>query len=142
MGSSSWVTDVKNRQNDAAAANIAGIEGDYMSTLYGALLDRLGQQEANKLSVDQFNATARQNALAQAICQTDKWWQTWKKEQEPKKSSGRVPTVEEEDDLEAYRKYLSNMSADYRQKLLAANLANPNRREKSSVVNTGMGARR
>lgn len=79
MGSSTWVTDVKNRQNDAAASDISNLEGDYISTLYGNLLNRMGAQEQNKLSVDQFNASQRQAALDRAQAATDQWWQTWKK---------------------------------------------------------------
>ena len=78
MGSSTWVTDVKNRQNDAAASDISNLEGDYISTLYGNLLNRMGAQEQNKLSVDQFNASQRQAALDRAQAATDQWWQTWK----------------------------------------------------------------
>ncbi|MBQ5587590.1 MAG: hypothetical protein IIU73_03120 [Selenomonadales bacterium] len=79
MGSSTWVTDVKNRQNDAAASDISNLEGDYISTLYGNLLNRMGAQEQNKLSVDQFNASQRQAALDRAQAATDQWWQTWSK---------------------------------------------------------------
>lgn len=79
MGSSTWVTDVKNRQNDAAASDISNLESDYISTLYGNLLNRMGAQEQNKLSVDQFNASQRQAALDRAQAATDQWWQTWKK---------------------------------------------------------------
>lgn len=89
MGSSSWVTDVKNRQNDAAATDIAGLEDDYISSLYGNLLSKLGQQEANKLSVDQFNATAKQNALSQALSTANQYYPTWLKEQQTKQGSGR-----------------------------------------------------
>ena len=85
MGSSTWVTDVKNRQNDAAATDIAGLEGDYLSALYRNLLGKMSEQEANKLSVDQFNANARQNALAQALATTNQWWQNWK----PQTSGGQ-----------------------------------------------------
>lgn len=67
MGSSTWVTDAKNRQNNAMAADIANLEGDYSSKLYQSLLERLTDQEAKKLTVDQFNASADQQALAQAL---------------------------------------------------------------------------
>ena len=93
MGSSTWVTDVKNRQNDAAANDIAGLEGDYLSTLYRNLLGKMSEQEANKLSVDQFNANARQNALAQALATTNQWWQNWKPQTSgsPSGSTGGLP---------------------------------------------------
>lgn len=77
VGASTWVTDVKNRQNDAAAKDIAGLESDYSGQLYQNLLSRLSDQESKKLTVDQFNAQAKQNALAQALSLTDKYWEKW-----------------------------------------------------------------
>ena len=99
MGSSTWVTDMKNRQNDAAATDIAGLEGDYLSALYSNLLGKMSEQEANKLSVDQFNATARQNALAQALATTNQRWQNWK----PQTSGGQSGPSGPED---SYAEYL------------------------------------
>ena len=89
MGSSSWVTDVKNRQNDAAETDIAGLEDDYISSLYGNLLSKLGEQESRKLSVDQFNASAKQNALSQALSTANQYYPTWLKGQQAKQGSGR-----------------------------------------------------
>ena len=60
MGSSSWVTDVKNRQNNAAASDIANINSDYQANLYNALLNRLGQQDELAMSAAQ---SAQSNAL-------------------------------------------------------------------------------
>lgn len=67
MGSSTWVTDVKNRQRDAEAKDIAGINSDYNSALYSALLNRLNAQDELSLSAQQANASARQNAQGQAL---------------------------------------------------------------------------
>lgn len=77
IGASTWVTDVKNRQNDAAATDIANLESDYSAKLYENLLSRLTDQENKKLTVDQFNAQAKQNALSQALGLTDKYWEKW-----------------------------------------------------------------
>lgn len=77
IGASTWVTDVKNRQNDAAASDIANLESDYSAKLYENLLNRLTDQENKKLTVDQFNAQAKQNALSQALGLTDKYWEKW-----------------------------------------------------------------
>ena len=77
IGASTWVTDVKNRQNNAAAADIANLEGDYQSKLYESLLSRLADQESKKLTVDQANMAAKNNALAQALANTNQWWQLW-----------------------------------------------------------------
>lgn len=83
MGTSTWVTDAKNRQIDAAASDIAGIEGDYISNLYSNLMNKLNAQEQNKLTVDQYNASMRQAALDRAQSATDNWWRIWS---EPEKS--------------------------------------------------------
>lgn len=60
MGSSSWVTDVKNRQRNAEASDIANINSDYNANLHNALLNRLGQQDEMALSASQ---AAQGNAL-------------------------------------------------------------------------------
>lgn len=109
MGSSTWVTDVKNRQNDAAATDIAGLEGDYLSALYSNLLGKMSEQEANKLSVDQFNATSRQNALAQALAATNQWWQNWKPQTSG--SGGYFSDRSQPNDYAAYLKFLQDQAA-------------------------------
>jgi len=81
MGSSTWVTDAKNRQNDAAARDIADLEGDYSAQLYNSLLARMSEQDQLSMTAQQFNAQSRQNALAQALAGTDAWWEKWKKQQ-------------------------------------------------------------
>ncbi len=60
MGSSTWVTDVKNRQRNAEASDIANINADYNANLHNALLNRLGQQDEMALSASQ---AAQGNAL-------------------------------------------------------------------------------
>ncbi len=82
VGASTWVTDVKNRQNDAMAKDIAGIESDYSGQLYQNLLSKLSEQDQMSMTAQQFNANAKQNALAQALAQTDKWWEKWKEQAE------------------------------------------------------------
>lgn len=134
MGSSTWVTDVKNRQNDAAATDIAGLEGDYLSALYSNLLGKMSEQEANKLSVDQFNATSRQNALAQALAATNQWWQNWKPQTSG--SGGYVSDRSQPNDYAAYLKFLQDQAA---QQLAMQNSRNTNaaggRRNMVTTVN-------
>lgn len=61
MLSSSYVTDVKNRQSDAAARDIANINTNYNSALMSALQSRRNQQEEMQF---QANRDAQSNALA------------------------------------------------------------------------------
>ena len=67
MGSSTWVTDVKNRQQNAAATDVASMESAYGATLAQQLLGLLQNQDAQKLQTDQFNASQKTSALQQAL---------------------------------------------------------------------------
>lgn len=60
VGSSTYVTDVKNRNMNAEASDVAGIESDYNAALYSALLNRLNAQDELTLSAEN---SARDRAL-------------------------------------------------------------------------------
>lgn len=60
VGSSTYVTDVKNRNMNAEASDIQGIESDYNAALYSALLNRLNAQDELTLSAEN---SARDRAL-------------------------------------------------------------------------------
>lgn len=77
LGSSTWVTDVKNRQNNAAAQDVANLEGQYSAALYQNLMNKLSEQDQLSLSAQQANASLQQNAQAQAIGLTDKYYKEW-----------------------------------------------------------------
>ena len=62
MGSSTWVTDAKNRIMNAEAADIAGLESDYASQLAGDALNQYNNYLGDKLALDQYN-----QKLAQAL---------------------------------------------------------------------------
>jgi hypothetical protein len=63
MGGSTYVTDVKNRNMNAEAADVQGIESDYNAALYSALLNRLNAQDELSLTAEN---QARGNALGAA----------------------------------------------------------------------------
>ena len=63
MGSSTWVTDVKNRQQNYEADDIAGLEASYSQQLQAVLQ----QERANKLAADQYNASSQAAALQNAL---------------------------------------------------------------------------
>lgn len=55
MGSSTWVTDAKNRIMNAEAADIAGMESDYASQLAGDALNQYNNYLGDKLALDKYN---------------------------------------------------------------------------------------
>lgn len=77
LGSSSWVTDVKNRQNNATAKDVANLEGQYSAALYQNLMNKLSEQDQLSLSAQQANAGIQQNALSTALGLTDKYYKEW-----------------------------------------------------------------
>ena len=56
MGRSSWVTDVKARENKAEATDIANLESNYGAALAEAVLNQYNQHLSNQLQVDMANA--------------------------------------------------------------------------------------
>jgi hypothetical protein len=55
MGSSTWLTDAKNRQALAEAADIAGLESDYGTNLAQNVYNMYNQHLTNKLNVGMFD---------------------------------------------------------------------------------------
>lgn len=81
MGASTWVSDAKNRLQNAENADVAGINSNYISTLYQNLMDKLANQEANKLNV-------RQNAMNTALSATQGMYDKWLSEDSAGASGG------------------------------------------------------
>lgn len=67
MGASTWVTDAKMRQADSEAADLASLAAQRDSAIAQQLASALSSQEANRLAVEQFNASQKANALSQAL---------------------------------------------------------------------------
>ena len=66
MGASTYVTDVKNRQRNAEASDIASLESDYGATLAKTVSERLETQNEQKLETASYNAEQRKNAYDMA----------------------------------------------------------------------------
>ena len=66
MGASTYVTDVKNRQQNAESSDIASIEADYGATLSKYVLDGVDSERDRALEAEKFNASARQDAYDKA----------------------------------------------------------------------------
>jgi len=67
MGSSTWVTDVKDRAQDSEAKDIATLESQYAAAMAQQLMSALQQEKANQLAVDQYNASSQAQALQTAL---------------------------------------------------------------------------
>ena len=59
MGSSTWVTDVKNKAASAESSDIANLESNYGAQLSESLLNQYNQMLTNKLNVDMQNAQTK-----------------------------------------------------------------------------------
>ena len=70
MGSSTWVTDAKNRIMNAEAADIAGLESDYASQLAGDALNQYNNYLGDKLALDQYNQKLQQALGDDALART------------------------------------------------------------------------
>ena len=66
MGASTYVTDVKERQNSAEASDIASLESDYGATLAKYVTEGLETQNEQKLETASYNAEQRKNAYDMA----------------------------------------------------------------------------
>ncbi len=62
MGASTYVTDVKNRQQNAEAKDIASLESDYGATLAKYVAEGVETENDRLLEVQKFNAEQRQAA--------------------------------------------------------------------------------
>lgn len=88
MGSSTWVTDVKDRQSQYEADDIATLESQYAAAYAAQLMDALNTERQNQLAVDQFNASQLANHQAQALGLADSFYSQYLKNQKSKGSGG------------------------------------------------------
>ena len=66
MGASTYVTDVKNRQQNAESSDIATMESDYGATLAKYVSQGVETENERSLEVQKFNAQQRQDAYEMA----------------------------------------------------------------------------
>ena len=79
MGGSTWLTDMKNRQNNAVSSDISGLRSDYTTNLFNSLMSKISEQDANMMQVQQFNANAKNKALDRAFAATNANINSWAK---------------------------------------------------------------
>lgn len=104
MGASTWVTDAKMRQADSEAADLASLAAQRDSAIAQQLASALSSQEANRLAVEQFNASQKANALSQALAGAQNMIAL---DQQKSRGSGGKTVKNPEDDLRRqYQEYL------------------------------------
>ena len=115
MGSSTWVTDVKNQAAKAESSDIANLESSYSAQLMESLLNQYNQMTANKLNVDTANAQLRAQYEQMAYDRAADMYNLTQKKSGS--GSGSKKTATSPTDLEAqavisrYADYLSGSGA-------------------------------
>ena len=66
MGASTYVSDVKNRQQNAESSDIASLRANYGATLSKNVFDSMNAENEHVLEVKEFNAQQRQQAYEMA----------------------------------------------------------------------------
>ncbi len=118
MGASTYVTDVKNRQQNAEASDIASLESDYGANLAKYVLDGVDSEQNRALEAEKFNAEQRQSAYDQAYSAALALYAQYKKSGGGGKTGGVNKTT-----LENCEAFLSMLSGDERKAIYSASTA-------------------
>ncbi len=130
MGASTYVTDVKNRQQNAESGDIAALEADYGSMLSKYVLDSVDGESDRALEAATFNAGQRQTAYDKAYTAALSLFEEYKKNAKSGRRAGTPTTTRE--NCEAFLSQLSGeerravyegtttQGARYRAELLAS----------------------
>lgn len=115
MGASTWVTDAKMRQADSEAADLASLAAQRDSAIAQQLASALSSQEANRLAVEQFNASQKANALSQALAGAQNMIAL---DQQKSRGSGGSKTADVDNEKNLYDDYLREMKANAAHRLV------------------------
>jgi len=118
MGASTYVTDVKNRQQNAESSDITSLEADYGSVLSKYVLDGVDSDQNRALEAEKYNAGARQDAYDKAYTAALSLFEQYKKS--GKKSGGGGAGATSLENCEAF---LSMLSGEERRAVYEATTA-------------------
>jgi hypothetical protein len=118
MGASTYVTDVKNRQQNAESSDIASLEADYGSVLSKYVLDSVDSEKDRALEAEKYNADARQAAYDKAYTAALSLYEQYKKTSSRAKGSGTTGTSKEN-----CEQFLSLLSGEERRAIYEATTA-------------------
>lgn len=93
MGASTYVTDVKNRQQNAEAKDVASLESDYGATLAKYVSEGVETENERVLEVQKFNAEQRQAAYELAYSAALQLFTYYKKKSSGSGSGGSAKTA-------------------------------------------------
>ena len=119
MGTSTYVTDVKNRQQNAESSDIASIEADYGANLAKYVLDGVDGEQNRALEAEKFNAQQRQNAYDQAYSAALALYAQYKKSG----GGGAKPGGVNKTTLENCEAFLSMLTGEERKAIYSASTA-------------------
>lgn len=118
MGASTYVTDVKNRQQNAESSDIAYLEADYGSALSKYVLDSVESEKDRALEAEQYNADARQAAYDKAYTAALSLYEQYKKTAGKSRGGGAAGTS-----LANCESFLSMLSGEERRAVYEATTA-------------------
>lgn len=133
MGSSSYVSSVKERESAGAQQDIGEMEAQYGATLAERIAASLQSYDQMRLSVEQYNQQARQSAQQTALGLAGTWYQNYLSQQSAlaqssakstssSSGSSSSSTAKVSSNLTAsdYLEYVENLSARERQELFTS----------------------
>lgn len=132
MGASTYVTDVKNRQQNAEAGDIATIEADYGATLSKYVLDGVDSEQDRALEAQKFNASARQDAFDKAYSAALALFAQYKKSGGGAKKA-KTPTTSKE----SCEAFLASLSGEERRTVYESTTAEGARYRAELIASVG-----
>ncbi len=120
MGSSTYVTDVKNRQQNAEARDIATLEADYGAALARYVSDGIENESDRAFEIEQFNAEQRQNAYELAYSAALQLFERYKKQPQSGSSGTSAVKATSRENCEAF---LGMLSQEERSEIYGATTA-------------------
>ncbi len=124
MGASTYVTDVKNRQQNAEASDILSLESDYGSTLAKYVGEGLDKETDRLLEVQSQNAQMRQDAYEMAYSAALKLFGYYKESAgRSSGGSGKKTTAVTATSTENCDRFLSLLNKDERAEVYTASSA-------------------
>jgi hypothetical protein len=120
MGASTYVTDVKNRQQNAEASDVAGLKSDYGAALAKYVSEEADSENDRFLETQQFNAEQQRDAYELAYSAALQLFAYYKKSGGGKSSGGSSSQSVTTTSLKNIETFLDSLSGDERAEVYGA----------------------